>query len=88
MRLMWPKIVTIDLRVAAPEIMIPVYFLEGRYDYEAPAVLAECYFKQLRAPHKELIWFERSAHFINTEEADNFNRFFIDQLLLETLKAD
>jgi pimeloyl-ACP methyl ester carboxylesterase len=85
MRLMWPKIMSIDLRVQAPEIAVPVYFLEGRYDYEAPAVLAERYFQQLRAPRKELIWFERSAHFVNTEEADNFNRFFIDRLRQETL---
>ena len=84
MRLMWPKIMLIDLRVQAPEIKVPVYFLEGRYDYEAPAVLAERYLQQLRAPRKELIWFERSAHFVNTEEADKFNRFFVDRLLRET----
>jgi pimeloyl-ACP methyl ester carboxylesterase len=65
-------------------IEVPVYFLEGRYDYEAPAVLAERYFQLLKAPRKELIWFERSAHFVNTEEADAFNRFFVDRLLQET----
>ncbi len=85
MRLMWPKIAAIDLRVRAPEIRVPVYFLEGRYDYEAPAVLAERYLQQLRAPRKELIWFERSAHFVNTEEAAAFNRFFVERLLRETL---
>ena len=80
MRLMWPKIVVIDLRVLAPEIRVPVYFLEGRFDYEAPAVLAALYFEQLRAPRKALIWFEQSAHFVNTEEADKFNKFFVDRL--------
>lgn len=84
MRLMWPKIVSIDLRVQAPELGVPVYFLEGRHDQEAPAVLAEQYFEQLMAPRKALIWFEQSAHFVNTEEADKFNRFFVDQLLPET----
>ena len=84
MRLMWPKILDVDLRVQAPELKIPVYFLEGRHDYEAPAVLAEQYLKALKAPSKTLIWFERSAHFVNTEEPDNFNRFFIDRLLRET----
>ena len=84
MRLMWPKIMLIDLRVQASEIKVPVYFLEGRYDYEAPAVLAERYFQLLRAPRKTLIWFEQSAHFVNTEEAGKFNRFFVDRLLQET----
>jgi pimeloyl-ACP methyl ester carboxylesterase len=84
MRLMWPKIVSIDLRAQVPEIQVPVYFLEGRYDYEAPAVLAERYLQQLTAPRKELIWFERSAHFVNTEEANKFNRFFVERLVQET----
>lgn len=83
MHLMWPKVFSINLMVQVPTLEVPVYFLEGRYDHEAPAVLAERYFHQLKAPHKELIWFERSAHFVNTEEADAFNRFFVD-LLQET----
>ena len=87
MRLMWPKIVAIELRVLAPEIRVPVHFLEGRFDYEAPAVLVELYFQQLRAPYKELIWFEQSAHFVNTEVADKFNRFFVDRLRQETVPA-
>jgi len=84
MRLMWPKIVDINLMVQAPALKVPVYFLEGRYDYEAPSVLAERYFQVLQAPSKELIWFERSAHFVNTEEADAFNRFFVERLPRES----
>ena len=84
MRLMWPKILDVDLMKQASELEVPVYFLEGRYDYEAPATLAESYFQMLKAPRKELIWFEQSAHFVNTEEAERFNRFFIDRLLAET----
>jgi pimeloyl-ACP methyl ester carboxylesterase len=64
---------------------VPVYFLEGRHDHEAPSVLAERYHQALRAPSKTLVWFEDSAHFVNTEEADAFNRFFVDRLLPETL---
>jgi pimeloyl-ACP methyl ester carboxylesterase len=81
---MWPKIVGINLFVQAPALEMPVYFLEGRYDHEAPSVLAERYFQVLQAPCKELIWFERSAHFVNTEEADAFNRFFVERLPRES----
>jgi pimeloyl-ACP methyl ester carboxylesterase len=84
MRLMWPQIVSIDLKVQAPALEVPVYFLEGRHDYEAPSVLADRYFQLLEAPRKALIWFERSAHFVNTEEPDAFNRFFVDRLRQET----
>ena len=84
MRSMWPQIIDIDLRELAPEIHVPVVFLEGRFDFEALSMLAEAYFQQLRAPNKTWIWFEKSAHFPNTEEAEKFNRFFIERLVQET----
>lgn len=83
MDLLWPQIMTINLFEQAPELEVPVYLLEGRHDMEAPSVLAERYFEALVAPRKRLIWFERSAHFVNTEEADAFNRFFVDELLAD-----
>jgi pimeloyl-ACP methyl ester carboxylesterase len=83
MDLLWPQIMTIDLFRQAPRLEVPVYFLEGRHDYEAPSILAQRYYDELVAPRKQLIWFERSAHFVNVEEADAFNRFFVDELLAE-----
>lgn len=88
MRLMWPKILDIDLMTQVPELKVPVYFLEGRHDFEAPSLLAERYFATLKAPKMTLIWFEKSAHFINTEEADSFNNFFVDRLLQETFHPE
>lgn len=88
MRLMWPKILDIDLMMQVPELKVPVYFLEGRHDFEAPSLLAERYFAALKAPKKTLIWFEKSAHFMNTEEADSFNDFFVDRLLRETFRPE
>jgi pimeloyl-ACP methyl ester carboxylesterase len=88
MRLLWPQILSINLLEQAPELKVPVYFLEGRHDYEAPSVLAEQYFQALEAPRKTLVWFENSAHFVNTEEADAFNQFFVDRLLPETYRPE
>jgi pimeloyl-ACP methyl ester carboxylesterase len=84
MDLLWPQLMTIDLFAQVPELRVPVYFLLGRHDHEAPSVLAERYYQALRAPAKQLIWFERSAHFLNIEEADAFNRFFTEKLRAET----
>lgn len=47
---------------------IPVYFFLGRHDYVTPSILADDYFLALTAPHKQLIWFERSAHYPFWEE--------------------
>ncbi|HSN14791.1 MAG TPA: alpha/beta hydrolase [Anaeromyxobacteraceae bacterium] len=81
--LVWPQILELDLVRQAPELKVPVYFLEGRHDYETPSILAERYFEMLQAPRKALVWFERSAHFVNAEEPDAFNRFFVERLLRE-----
>jgi len=87
MRLLWPQILGIDLERQAPELAVPVWFLEGRHDREVPSELAERYCEALIAPRKELVWFESSAHFVNTEEAGAFNAFFVDRLLEETRRA-
>jgi esterase/lipase len=84
MSLTWPKIASIDLRVHASERNVPIYFLEVRHNHEVPAALAERYLQQLTAPRKELIWFARSAHVVDTEEADKFNRFFVERWVQET----
>jgi pimeloyl-ACP methyl ester carboxylesterase len=85
MDLLWKPILSINLFERVPTLQVPVYFLLGRHDYEAPSVLAARYFEALKAPRKELVWFERSAHFINVEEAEAFNRFLVERLLPETL---
>lgn len=84
MRLLWPQILSIDLLAQAPELKVPVFFLLGRHDQEAPSTVAERYFEALVAPRKTLVWFERSAHFPNVEEPEAFHRFLVDHLLAET----
>lgn len=81
MRLLWPQLLEVDLFAAVPEIKIPVFFMEGRYDHEVPAELAERYFRRLSAPAKELIWFESSAHLPNSEQREEFNRIMIEKVL-------
>jgi pimeloyl-ACP methyl ester carboxylesterase len=58
----YPQLWDVDFRTQAPVLEVPVYFLLGRHDVNAPPLLAEEYFTLLDAPHKELIWFERSGH--------------------------
>ncbi|MBS1935039.1 MAG: alpha/beta hydrolase [Bacteroidetes bacterium] len=60
------------------KIKIPVYFIEGRHDWNVPAVLVDKFVKQLNAPKKEIIWFESSGHGPLEEEPLKFNRTIID----------
>ena len=80
-RALYPELSRIDLFVQVPEVKIPVYFCLGRHDYEVPSVLSAKYFEALKAPRKQLVWFERSAHLPNTEEKDKFNEFMIKTVL-------
>ncbi len=63
------------------ELKIPVYFFLGRHDWNVPAVLAEEYSKSLKAPKKEIVWFENAGHGITEEEAKNFNKAMVEKVL-------
>jgi pimeloyl-ACP methyl ester carboxylesterase len=79
---LYPELSRTDLLVEVPEVKIPVYFCLGRHDFQVPSPLSAKYFESLmRAPRKQLIWFERSAHMPNTEEQDKFNEFMINTVL-------
>jgi pimeloyl-ACP methyl ester carboxylesterase len=81
MRLLWPELLQVDLFESAPEIKVPVFLIEGRHDHECPSEIAERYFNALKAPTKELIWFDRSAHLPNSEEPDLFNKIMVEKAL-------
>ena len=64
----------IDLRTDYAKLEVPVYFFLGRYDVNAPTVLAEEYEQVLEAPAKGIVWFEHSAHSPWINERDRFVR--------------
>lgn len=47
---------------------IPVVMFLGRHDYTTPTAPTEAWLKQLKAPSKQAVWFERSAHMAPWEE--------------------
>ncbi len=70
-----------DLFNTIKEVEIPIYFFLGRYDYQVASVVAEKFFHAIKAPKKELVWFEQSAHCSCFEESEKFNRLMVDMLL-------
>jgi pimeloyl-ACP methyl ester carboxylesterase len=74
---LFPEMYRTDLFAEVPEVNVPVYFCLGRHDFEVPSALSAQYFEVLKAPRKQLVWFERSAHMPNTEERDAFNAFMV-----------
>ena len=69
---LWNQVMKINFFNEKTDLDVPVYFFEGRYDYGTPYALVEKYFEIITAPHKEIIWFENSGHFINLEETERY----------------
>ena len=58
----YPQLEDLDLTRQAAEVEVPVYFFIGRHDVNAMTTLVEQYYAALEAPHKEIVWFEKSGH--------------------------
>jgi pimeloyl-ACP methyl ester carboxylesterase len=71
----------LNLLDSAPEIKCPVYFFVGRKDFQTNSNITENYYKKLKAPKKELFWFERSAHSLPTTEPEKLQRSIIEHVL-------
>ena len=82
--LMQHQLFGLDFFTEIPEVQVPVYFFTGRHDYNSSFELVEEYYNVLKAPKKELVWFEESAHSPNLEEPDRFTRLMVEKVLKET----
>jgi pimeloyl-ACP methyl ester carboxylesterase len=75
---------TTDLANTVPELTIPVYFLEGRYDLTCLPGVAREYFSALRAPIKGFYTFENSAHSPIFEEPVKVQQIMREDVLRQT----
>ena len=80
----YPQLWEVDFRTQATKLDVPVYFLIGRHDINAPTVLVEQYFDALDAPHKQIVWFEHSGHTPWVSESDRFVQVMVDTVLAQT----
>jgi len=85
-KVMWDDLFKYDLSKIIKEYKVPIYFLVGKYDYNTPFELSEKFFNQVKAPQKEYIWFENSAHMPNYEENKKYTELLTNKILPETYK--
>ena len=81
----YPQLADLDFTTQASTLEVPVYFTIGRHDVNAMASLVEDYYEVLQAPHKELIWFEKSGHTPMWEERGKFMDVMVNTVLAQTL---
>lgn len=61
------EVVAVDFS-GVTRLRCPLVLFNGRYDYNVSASVAAEWFERVRAPSKQLVWFERSAHLMASEE--------------------
>ena len=84
LKVMWNELITVNIAEQVQCIDTPVYLFTGRFDYQVPFELVEEWFASLRAPSKQMVWFERSGHDMYLDEPRRFQEALIDRVLPET----
>ena len=62
-----PKVLSADLSTIHT-LKTPLILLLGRHDINVSSTVAAEWFASVKAPSKQLVWFERSGHHITSEE--------------------
>jgi len=79
--LLYAGLLSVNLIETVPQVRVPVFVAEGRYDQIAPVEVAERYFSSLIAPRKDWVLFENSAHFPQWEERERFHELLVSTVL-------
>ncbi len=59
-----------NLRTESNEYKVPVYYILGERDWQAPYIIAEDYFKDIKAPSKEIFIIPSAGHFLMMDQPD------------------
>lgn len=81
LKTMWPQILNLDFEKQIPRVNFPIFFLQGKYDYNTPTILVQRYFNLIKAPQKELFIFEKSGHMPMYEEPEKYDKILIENVL-------
>ena len=65
----------------ASQINCPVYFFVGRKDLQTHFKLTEEYYTALKAPAKNLYWFDNSGHNLTTSDPARLQEIIIEEIL-------
>jgi pimeloyl-ACP methyl ester carboxylesterase len=78
---LWDTMQATDLTQQVTELVIPVYFFHGQYDYTCAYPLARAYWEELKAPLKGFYTFENSAHSPIFEEPEKALKILLEDVL-------
>ena len=70
-----------DAALLAPKFNIPVYILQGIYDYQTSYKEAKRFYEKIEAPLKKFYTFENSAHSPFVDEKEKFKQILKEDIL-------
>lgn len=79
LKAMWNEIGAEDLSQYT-DFKVPFLVFDGKLDMNTPAELVDDWFNKIKAPYKELIWFEHSGHNPMTDEPERFKKLLREKL--------
>ena len=80
---LWDEIIEkVRFKETVRELAVPVYITQGIHDQNTPSSIAQKWFDELKAPSKEWISFEESAHSPIKEEPELWGRTIRERLFL------
>lgn len=80
---MWETCSSDNLMQTIPSVEVPVYIIQGKYDYQVSHDLAKEYSQMLQAPEVHFYTFENSAHSPCFEEPERFMQIMREDVLKE-----
>lgn len=76
----WNEVMNISLPKTLKKVNCPIYFFVGKNDIQTLTKITQDYFEKVKAPKKDLFFFENSGHQIHQDEPEKFQ-----QAILKTL---
>ena len=81
LEVMWPEIGAVKMQRDNIEYKVPYFIFDGRLDKNTPADLVQDYFDKIKAPIKELHWFDEAGHNPLIDNPKEFKQLLVEKLL-------
>jgi proline iminopeptidase len=86
--IMYPQLQGVDFRSDVTALDVPVYLLDGARELGGRRILAEQWFSQLSAPHKQMVTYDDAGHSVVFEKVDAFRVFMTEEVVPATYDSD
>lgn len=75
---MWTELTALNLVTSVPTLVMPTLFFLGRKDHVVFAENSLEFIDNLKAPSKQVVWFEESKHEPFVDEPEKFNKLMVE----------